>query len=71
METGVEIDVLCVFLWLLWPVSCGSCGGFLWFLWWWFLGDSCCDWSCGCNVWWVFGPFRYGWWVFIRVLVQV
>ena len=37
METGVEIDVLCVFLWLLWPVSCGSCGSFLWFLWWWFL----------------------------------
>ena len=37
METGVEIDVLCVFLWLLWPVSCGSYGSFLWFLWWWFL----------------------------------
>ena len=37
METGVEISVLCVFLWFLWPVSCGSCGSFLWFLWWWFL----------------------------------
>ena len=33
----MEIGVLCVFLWLLWPVSCGSCGGFLWFLCWWFL----------------------------------
>ena len=53
METGVEISVLCVFLWLLWSVSCGSCGGFLWFLWWWFLGGSCCDWSYGCNVLWV------------------
>ena len=71
METAVEFGVLCVFLWLLWPVSCGSCGGFLWFLWWWFLGGSCCDWSYGYNVWWVFGPFRYGWWVFIRALVQV
>ena len=28
----MEIGVLCVFLWLLWPVSCGSCGSFLWFL---------------------------------------
>ena len=37
MEIGVEISVLCVFLWLLWLVSYGSCGGFLWFLWWWFL----------------------------------
>ena len=37
MEIGVEIGMLCVFLWLLWPVSCGSCGSFLWFLWWWFL----------------------------------
>ena len=34
METGVEIGVLCVFWWLLRPVSwvlvavfCGSCGG--------------------------------------------
>ena len=33
VETGVEIGVLCVFLWLLWLVSCGSCGSFLWFLW--------------------------------------
>ena len=32
VETGVEIGVLCVFLWFLWPVSCGSCDGFLWFL---------------------------------------
>ena len=32
VETGVEIGMLCVFWRLLWPVSCGSCGGFLWFL---------------------------------------
>ena len=37
VETSVEISMLCVFLWFLWPMSYGSCGGFLWFLSWWFL----------------------------------
>ena len=60
METSVEISMLCVFLWFLWPVSYGSYNGFLWFLSWWFLGGSCCDRSYGCNVWWVFGPSGYG-----------
>ena len=50
METGVEIGVLCIFWWLLWPVSCGSCGSFFVVL---VVVVSCCDQSCGCNVWWV------------------
>ena len=61
METGVEIGVLCVFLWFSWLVSSGSCGGFLWFLWWWFLGGSC-------NVWWVFGPSGLKLVVVVRLL---
>ena len=72
METGVEIDVLCVFLWLLWPVSCGSYGSFLWFLWWWFLvvtgavavmfGGARCRFWLG---------LKSGWWILARVEIKV
>ena len=39
METGVEISVLCVFLWRFFVVLV--------------VVVSCYDRSCGCNVWWV------------------
>ena len=54
-EIDVEIGVLCVFLWLLWRFI------FVVLV----VVVSCCDWSCGCNVWWVSvvldDGFGWGW----------